>query len=146
MPTSPMLRAVAPEERIDLVSRFETRTYEAGEALIRRGDASSGLHLIASGEVEVVTEEGGDKLVLATLGPGEVVGEVGMILRRPAMSDVIAVHPSVTLHLSGNGFHEMLRQHPRLLAELYDLAVKRDEETSSVVAQEATSADDYVLV
>ncbi|MEO7094265.1 MAG: cyclic nucleotide-binding domain-containing protein [Polyangiales bacterium] len=144
--TSPMLRAVAPEERIDLVSRFETRTYEAGEALIRRGDASTGLHLIASGEVEVVTEEGGDRLVLASLGPGEVVGEVGMILRRPAMSDVVAVHPSVTLHLSGNGFHEMLRQHPRLLAELYDLAVKRDEETSSVVAQEATSADDYVLV
>ena len=144
--TSPMLRAVAPEERIDLVSRFETRTYEAGEALIRRGEASTGLHLIASGEVEVVTEEGGDRLVLATLGPGEVVGEVGMILRRPAMSDVIAVHPSVTLHLSGTGFHEMLRQHPRLLAELYDLAVKRDEETSSVVAQEATSTDDYVLV
>ena len=40
----------------------------------------------------------------------------------------------------------MLRAHPRLLAELYDLAVKRDEETTSVVAQEATSADDYVIV
>ena len=144
--TSPVLRAVAPEERADLVGRFETRTYEAGEHLIRRGDNATGLHLIASGEVEVVTSEGEDRLVLATLGAGEVVGEVGMILRRPANSDVIAVHPSVTLHLSGTGFHDMLRAHPKLLAELYDLAVKRDEETSSVVAQEATSADDYVLV
>ena len=144
--TSPILRVVAPEEREDLVARFETNTYEAGEHLIRRGEVANGLHLIASGEVEVVTEEGGEKLVLASLGPGEVVGEVAMILRRSAVADVVAVHPSVTLHLSGAGFQEMLRRHPRLLAELYELAVKRDEETSSVVAQEATSADDYVLV
>ena len=41
------------------------------------GETASGLHLIASGEVEVVTqEESGEKLVLASLGPGEVVGEV----------------------------------------------------------------------
>ncbi len=145
--TSPMLRAVAPDERVDLVSSFETRTYEAGDYLIRRGETATGLHLIASGNVEAVTiDESGEKLVLATLGAGEVVGEVAMILRRPANADVVAVHPSVTLHLSGTGFHEMLRAHPRLLAELYDLAVKRDEETTSVVAQEATSADDYVLV
>jgi cAMP-dependent protein kinase regulator len=50
------------------------------------------------------------------------------------------------LFLSGAGFHEILRAHPTLLAQLYDLAVKRDEETSSVVAQEAAAADEYVLV
>jgi cAMP-dependent protein kinase regulator len=145
--TSPILGAVAPDERPDLVGRFETRTFESGEKLIRRGQPPSGVHLIASGEVEVVTEDGsGERLVIASLGPGDVVGEVAMILRRTSVADVIAVHPTVTLHLSGSGFQEMMRAHPTLLAELYDLAVKRDEETSSVVAQEAASADEYVLV
>lgn len=144
--TSPILGAVAPSERGGLVARFETRTYEPGEALIRRGEAANGLHLIASGSVEVTTNEGGDRLLIATLGPGEVVGEVAMILRRPHSADVIAVHPAVTLHLSGVAFAEMLRAHPTLLAELYELAVKRDEETSSVVAQEASSADDMILL
>lgn len=145
--TSPILGAVAAEERPDLVGRFETRTFESGEKLIRRGEPPSGVHLIASGEVEVVTEDaGGERLVIASLGPGDVVGEVAMILRRTSVADVIAVHPTVTLHLSGTGFQEMMRAHPTLLAELYDLAVKRDEETSSVVAQEAASADEYVLV
>ena len=94
----------------------------------------------------MTTEESGERLVMASLGPGEVVGEVAMILRRPAVADVVAVHPSVTLHLAVHGFQEILRAHPTLLAQLYDLAVKRDEETSSVVAQEAASADDYVIV
>jgi cAMP-dependent protein kinase regulator len=144
--TSPILRAVDPAEREGLVRRFETRTYESGDHLIRRGEPPTGLHLIASGEVEVFTSEGDERLCLASLGPGEVVGEVAMILRRPASADVVAVHPSVTLFLSGAGLHEILRAHPTLLAQLYDLAVKRDEETTSVVAQEATSADDYVLL
>ncbi len=145
--TSPILGAVAPEERPDLVARFETRTFEAGELLIRKGEPPSGLHLIASGEVEVVAADAsGERLVIASLGPGDVTGEVAMILRRQSMADVIAVHPTVTLHLSGQGFQELMRAHPTLLAELYDLAVKRDEETTTVVAQEAASADEYVLV
>lgn len=144
--TSPILGAVDPAEREGLVSQFQTRTYEAGDHLIRKGEPASGLHLIASGEVEVSTVEGGDRLVIAKLGPGEVVGEVAMILRRPSMADVVAVHPSVTLYLSGSGFQEILRAHPTLLAQLYELAIKRDEETTSVVAQQAISADDYVIV
>lgn len=144
--TSPILGAVDPAERGGLVARFETRTFEPGEALIRKGQPATGLYLIASGKVEVSTREGGDRLLIATLGPGEVVGEVAMILRRPHSADVIAVHPSVTLHLSGAAFQEMLRAHPTLLAQLYELAVKRDEETSSVVAQEAAAADDMILL
>jgi cAMP-dependent protein kinase regulator len=144
--TSPILGAVDPAEREGLVSRFETRTYEPGDLLIGKGETAAGLHMIASGEVEVSTQEGGERLVIAKLGPGEVVGEVALILRRPSMADVVAVHPSVTLFLSAAGFQEILRAHPTLLAQLYELAIKRDEETSSVVAQEAQTADEFILV
>jgi len=145
--TSPILRAVDPAERGDLVGRFETQTFEAGQFLMKRGDVATGLHMIASGEVEVATNDAsGERLKIATLGPGDVVGEVAMILRRPHGADVVALHPTVTLHLPGPSFQEMLRAHPTLLAELYDLAIKRDEETTSVVAQEAASADEFVIV
>ncbi len=147
--TSPILGAVDPSERGGLVSRFETRTFEAGDFLIRRGETSTGVFLIASGEVDVRAEdEAGDALTIASLGPGEVVGEVAMILRRPAGADVVARFPTVTLHLAGATFLDVLRQHPTLLAQLYELAVKRDEETTSVVAQHAMAAeaDEYILV
>jgi CRP-like cAMP-binding protein len=144
--TSPILSAVRAEERPALVERFETRVYEKGEKLISEGSNATGLHLIASGEVAVIRDEGHESFVLATLGPGDIVGEVALVLRRPSSADVVAVHPTVTLHLATEKFMSLIREHPTILAELYDLAVKRDDETRSIVAQEATNADEYVLI
>src|SRR6185369_15580385 len=138
--TSPILSAVRADERPALVERFETRVYEKGEKLISEGSAATGLHLIASGEVAVVRVEGDEPFVLASLKPGDIVGEVALVLRRLASADVVAVYPTVTLHLASEQFTSLIREHPTILAELYDLAVKRDDETRSVVAQESTSA------
>jgi CRP-like cAMP-binding protein len=144
--TSPILSAVRAEERPALVERFETRVYEKGDKLIAEGNNPTGLHLIASGEVAVIRSDGGEAFVLATLGPGDIVGEVALVLRRPSSADVVAVHPTVTLHLTIEKFMSLIREHPTILGELYELAVKRDDETRSIVAQETTSADDYVLI
>ncbi len=145
--TSPVLIAVSPDERPALVERFETRIFEKGEKLIAAGEDTSGLHLIASGEIAVVGEDGGDSFVISTLGPGDVVGEVALVLRRKANADVVAVHPTVTLHLPREHFLSLIKEHPAILLGLYTLAVKRDEETSTVMSNVTTSvADDYVLV
>jgi cAMP-dependent protein kinase regulator len=144
--TSRILSAVKPEERPALVERFVTRSWEEGDRLITQGHDSEGLHLIASGEVVVVHVDGDETTIVSKLGVGEVVGEVALVLRRPSNADVIAACPTVTLHLPRERFLELIKQHPRILAELYDLAIKRDEETTSIVALEATEADDFVLV
>jgi cAMP-dependent protein kinase regulator len=148
MRTSPVLYAVAPEERPSLVERFETRVYEKGEKLIAEGDDAAGLHLVASGEVAVIGHEGGEPIVLATLGPGQTVGEVALVLRRKAVADVVAVHPAVTLFLRREEFLALVRDHPAILHPLYVLAVQRDDETALVLAGDVTmsAADDYVLL
>ncbi|MDX2052917.1 MAG: cyclic nucleotide-binding domain-containing protein [Polyangiaceae bacterium] len=144
--TSRLLRAVSPKERPLLIPQFETQTHEAGTRLIAQGQQSDGMYLIASGEVQVVHQADDGDTLIATLGPGEVVGEVALVLRRPATADVIAVHPSVVLHLPRERFLNVVKNHPQLLAELYELAVRRDEETSSIVAEEATNVDDCILL
>jgi cAMP-dependent protein kinase regulator len=144
--TSPILRALEPAERRDVVSSFRPNTYEPGDYLIRQGEEGSGIHLVASGEVEVVHQEADGPLVLARLGVGQVAGEVSLVLRRPANADVIAKVPTISLHLSRQRFLDAIKEHPALLSELYELAVRRDEETSSIVAQEAASVDDVILL
>ncbi len=144
---SAILGAVASEHREGLMSRFETRTFAAGETLLSEGQNAPGLFLLASGEVKVTsTDSDGDKVLLATLGPGEVVGEISLVLRRPATATVSAGTATVALHLSHDEFHAAIREHPTLLSELYDLATRREEETRSVVAQEALDVDDALLV
>jgi CRP-like cAMP-binding protein len=145
--TSPVLIGVAPGERPALVERFETRIFEKADKLISAGEDTSGLFLIASGEVAVVGDDGGEPFVISTLGTGDVVGEVALVLRRKANADVIAVHPTVTLHLPREDFLTLIQEHPAILLSLYSLAIRRDEETSTVLANVTTSvADDYILI
>jgi cAMP-dependent protein kinase regulator len=146
--TTEFLKVVPARDRHALVDRFTTRTFEKNEQVLTQGEAPTGLYLIASGEVAVICHDldGGDPLVMSTLGPGEVVGEVAMVLRRKASADVVAVHPTVTLHLPSGQFMEVIRAHPSILLELYKLAVQRDEETSSIIAEEAAIAEDFILV
>jgi CRP-like cAMP-binding protein len=145
--TSPVLINVDPQERPALVERFETCVFEKGDKLITADQDASGLHLIASGEVAVIGQDGGESFVISTLGAGEVVGEVALVLRRKANADVVAVHPTVTLHLPREDFLALIHDHPAILLSLYSLAIKRDDETSSVMDDDATNlAEDYVLI
>lgn len=144
--TSAILGAIDASERPALIERFQAVSYEPGEYLVRQNQISSGLHLIASGQVSVVRTDGTEQLEIASLDVGDVVGEVSLILRRPSTADVVAKVPTVSMVLPREAFHDIIKTHPNLLAQLYDLAVKRDEETSSIVAQEGVQADDLVLV
>ena len=144
--TNFILRAASPAERPALMDRFSIRTFETGQKIVEQGSPPEGLHLIALGEVAIVHQDNGDSTLLTKLGPGEVVGEVALVLRRPAITDVVAHHPTVTLFLPRERLMELVKAHPKVFVDLYELAVKRDEETSSIAAEEASETDDFVIV
>ena len=144
---SRILSAVEPSKRPELVARFKTLTFNPGDVLVRQGEEAGRLFLIASGDVEVRgTDADGDGVILAHSGPGDVVGEISLVLRRPATADVVAVHTTVALELTREQFHAAIREHPGLLQELYDVATQREEETRSVVARAALDITDNVLL
>ncbi|HJK89462.1 MAG TPA: cyclic nucleotide-binding domain-containing protein [Polyangiaceae bacterium LLY-WYZ-15_(1-7)] len=98
-------------------------------------------------DVEVVGKDAdGDELRIAELGPGDVVGEISLVLRRPANATVRALHRTVALELTREEFQKAIKEHPTLLGELYEMATQREEETRTVVAQEALDVEDVVLL
>jgi CRP-like cAMP-binding protein len=142
-----VLVSVPSQERVTLVERFQTRIFEKGDKLVREGEEAQGLHLVASGGVAVVAHQGGESMVLATLAPGQTVGEVALVLRRRANADVIALHPTVTLFLPRDEFLSLVLDHPAILHGLYLTAVRRDDETTLALDSiPAAMADDYVLL
>lgn len=142
---SPILRRLDGEQRARILRHFEIKLFTKGSQLIREGDQPTGLFLLVSGEVEVSHDEEGEHLVIARLGPGEVVGEISLVLRRPATATVTATHPTTAMHLPGDRFLDVVRDHVDLLAELYELAILRETETLSILAAEAESADGLLL-
>jgi len=144
--TNFILKAANPSERPALIERFSVRQFAQGDRIIAQGSPPDGLHIVALGEVDVLHNDGKEPTLVARLGPGEVVGEVAMILRRPAITDVVAHHPTVTLFLQRERFLGLARAHPKVFVELYELAVHRDQETATAASTEAAETEDFVLV
>jgi CRP-like cAMP-binding protein len=144
--TSPLFHAATPAERPALVERFNIRTFERGEFLARQGRPSEGLYLLGSGEVTILHRDGSDKTMVTRLGPGDVVGEVALVLRRPAIADAVAQAPTVTLFLPPERFLDLVRAHPIVFANLYQIAVARDVEIENISREETLEGEDFVLV
>jgi len=141
-----VLSGLRPQVRLELLQKLPSRFFEAGEPLITRGQEAERVLLIASGSVSVSVPEGGDVLVLATLGAGDIVGEISMMLRRPATADVRALHPTLAFEIAREPLRGLMREMPPLLVELYDLATRRDDEVRAAAENDVLDAEDVILV
>lgn len=144
--TSQVVSAVPPSERASLVERLEMRLFEKGDLLVRSGEESPGLHLIVSGEVAIVAREWGERVMLATLGAGDTVGEMELVLCRQPFADAVATGPAATLFLSRSEYASLIQDHPAILSGLYAIAVQRQAETTFALRSgSAVVADDWLL-
>ena len=141
-----MVVAIPPRERATLVEHFETRMFEAGDRLVEAGEEALGLHLIVSGEIGVVANEGGERLLLATLSAGETVGEVELVLCRTSVADAVAVRPTATLFLPRDEFFALVQDHPAILHGLYGIAVRRHAETNLALGAGSAAVPDEALL
>ncbi len=97
--------------------------------IVENGSHNQRLYVVASGGCQVKNGEE----VLAVLSPGDGIGEMSLLARRPANFDVVAVERTVALSLSRENFDEVAVNHPGLLAEVYKLLVQRENENQALV-------------
>ena len=92
----PIFSELSPEEARRLAT-FATETSAAeGQILLKEGDYSVELLAIEEGTADVL--QGGRRI--ATLHPGDLIGEMGLLEHRPRNADVIASSPMRLLRLT----------------------------------------------
>ena len=85
------------EEEARRLATFATETSAAeGQILMKQGDYSTELIAIEEGTADVVRD--GSKI--ASLGKGDLIGEMGLFERQPRNADVIATSPMRLLKLT----------------------------------------------
>jgi CRP/FNR family cyclic AMP-dependent transcriptional regulator len=79
----------------ELAQVCQQRTYRRSQFLWYQGDPGGYLVVIVRGLVKVtVTSPHGDEMLLVTLGPSEVVGELSVIDGGPRSASVVALRPT----------------------------------------------------
>ena len=69
--------------------------YAADEYLFREGEVGDCAYILESGKVEVSVQNGDHKLVIATLGEGDLVGEMAIIDNLPRTASAMAVEDTM---------------------------------------------------
>ena len=69
--------------------------YKAGDVIFKEGSYGVAVYLIESGKVEISKDSQGRKLVIETLGPGEILGEMSFIDGEPRSTTVTALEDTV---------------------------------------------------
>ena len=64
--------------------------YRAGEMILPAGEVSDHLFIVESGVVSVMLTKGGHKVEAGRMGPGEVIGEAGILSDQAALADFSA--------------------------------------------------------
>jgi CRP-like cAMP-binding protein len=92
-----------------------------GETIATQGELGHALFAIESGTVEVSAD--GD--LVATLGAGDVFGEIAVIAAGVRMASVVATSPVRLIGLSKRDVLALERRSPQTYAHLLDLMNKR---------------------
>ncbi len=110
------------EESLRTISKVaqEVSVQEDAE-LVREGDYSYNLTVIDEGQAEVVH----DGQVVATLGPGDVFGEIGVLQKGMRNATVRATTPMRLITLTGWDLRRLRNRMPELEQRVSQLATER---------------------
>lgn len=116
------LFAELPEEQLEkLAGTVNEWSAGAGDIVIQRGDSSFQLFAIEAGSVEVCNDE--EKV--ATVGPGEVVGEIGVAKRGLRKASVEAKEDAKGFFLTNSQVEMLRREAPGFEDRLESLVQSR---------------------
>ncbi|HYK97024.1 MAG TPA: cyclic nucleotide-binding domain-containing protein [Candidatus Acidoferrales bacterium] len=113
------------------------QTYQPGEFIMRQGDTGVGAFIIRSGKVEVLQVRDGKEVALATLGPGDVVGEMALLDEFPRSASVRAKEPTTALGIQRWHFRGILQSHPQLAVALLPILSRRIRNAEGQLPQQA---------
>ncbi len=113
----PLFRYFTEAERDRIESIGEVKRIADGAFLIRAGEIDSTLFAVEDGHLDIVMMDDGKMAVVATVGPGDVLGEVSFIDDSPRAVSVKAGEETTVRCWDKRTLSEALAFEPQLLAK-----------------------------
>lgn len=103
--------------------------FAGGDVIARQGELAQWLYLLVEGEVDVWFESPGQpRRYLATLGPGDVFGEMGLMTGEPRRATLIAKTYAQCYRLEKAAFEQVLHARPQIAEEISKILAAREQQ------------------
>jgi CRP/FNR family cyclic AMP-dependent transcriptional regulator len=122
----PLFQGLPPDQMQQVSSLVRRKTFPAGADIITADQPGEVAYIILSGTVKIHVEQadGGDVL-LAILGPGEIVGEMSLLEHTGRSASVVTLEESTLLWMDRAAFAECLQTMPAMTANLVRILSRR---------------------
>jgi CRP/FNR family transcriptional regulator, cyclic AMP receptor protein len=115
---------LAPEQLGKLAAAAEITEHDEGDQLTEEGVLGHRFHLILEGGA--VVERSGTEV--AAIGPGEFVGEIGLLGGGPSTASVRCTGPTRCLTLRREAFWIVLEEEPSIALRILEVVCRRLEQ------------------
>lgn len=115
---SPLFQGMNRYEIRKTILISELREYPSGARLIEQGSIGRSMYLVVSGTLEVVRSDSDGERRQATLGPGDIFGEIGFVNQAYRIADVRALEPVSVLRFDHERLKKDLMLFPYIMAKL----------------------------
>jgi len=115
----PLFCEMTQTELENTAPAFFEKKFTAGAVLFVEGMIGEVLYLIEKGLVEIVRNgKDGREVVLATLKPGEFLGEMSLLDNLPRTATARTSGETVCLAMTKKSFHQLVEKHPGIAVKL----------------------------
>ena len=134
----PLLSGLEPSELERIAQVAIPRSFPKGARVFHEGDRTDACYVIRAGEVRVTREHpDGRAIALATLGPGELVGELAMLDGGVRSASVEALTDVDLLAVSAADMKGLLERNAEITAKLVIALTKRLRETNERISRQS---------
>lgn len=119
-----------------LAEQLVSAPFAAGDIMTRQGAIAHWLYILTAGEAEVWVESAdARRRKVATIGPGDVFGEMGMMTGAARAATVTARTYTHCYRLDKQGFETVLRRRPEIAEDVSRVLVARTTGLQQVMAE-----------
>lgn len=117
------------------IPQIKRLSYKNGELIIKEGDYGISVYKIIKGSVQIFKEAGGREIPLATLGPGEIIGEMTFLggPSEPRSASVKALEDSELEVWHFSMLRKEYEQMPRILKYMATQSLRRLIRTNNML-------------
>lgn len=128
--TPSALEELSLEDAQRVVDCMRPRFIEAGTVFVREGEVEGSDHMLLILEGELTVEntdmgQGDDDLVVRLMGPGSLIGELGLLDGAPRSASCVASTDILAAELSREAFLQLIHEEPRVGVRLLLAMSKR---------------------